>query len=107
MAKMYFMAVVAPDEINEDVLKWKNYMKEHHGCVVALRSPAHITLIPPFWMDESLEEKLISSINQFSEDKALFEIRLKNFSAFKPRVIFLHVEQNEKLQKLQSELQEF
>ena len=104
---MYFIAVVAPKEINEDVLKWKNYMKEHHGCVVALRSPAHITLIPPFWMDESLEAKLISSITQFSEDKESFGISLKNFSAFKPRVIFLHVEASERLQKLHSELQEF
>jgi len=104
MAKMYFIAVVAPDEINEQVLKWKNYMKENHGCVVALRSPAHITLVPPFWMDESLQSKLISSITEFSKVQRPFQIRLKNFSAFKPRVIFLFVEPNQELEGMQNEL---
>jgi 2'-5' RNA ligase len=104
---MYFIALVAPEEINEKVLTWKNYMKEHYGCVVALRSPAHITLIPPFWMDESLQSKLISDISEFSTGKNSIGINLKNFSAFKPRVIFLYVEPNNQLQQLHADLQTF
>src|SRR5437773_11355622 len=104
---MYFIGVVAPEEINRQVLQWKNYMKEHHGCVVALRSPVHITLIPPFWMDESLEQDLENVLAEFSKQKKPFEIFLKNFSAFKPRVIYIPVEPNESLQKLQPELQQW
>ena len=47
---MYFIALVASDEINQQVLKWKLMMKEKYKCEVALKSPAHITLIPPVWM---------------------------------------------------------
>jgi len=107
MARMYFIALVAPQEINEKVLTWKNYMKEHHGCVVALRSPAHVTLIPPFWMDESKQSTLISNITEFSTDKNSFDIGLKNFSCFKPRVIYIQVEPNDRLQQIHRELVEF
>jgi len=107
MAEMYFVALVAPKEINDDVLRWKNAMKERFDCSVALRSPAHITLVPPFWMDESLENKLQNEIRDFSQRQASFEINLKNFSAFKPRVIFVDVIANYFLQTFQAHLLQF
>ena len=88
---MYFIAIIAPEEINQQVLKWKNYFKDHFECTVALKSPAHITLIPPFWMKEDLEDDLINSIKDFSGTKNKFEITLKDFEAFKPKVIFVDV----------------
>ena len=63
---MYFIALVAPEDINKQVLKWKHWMKERYRCEVALRSPAHITLVPPFWMKPDLENKLARSITDFS-----------------------------------------
>jgi len=107
MANMYFMALVAPKEINEDILKWKQFMKEQFGCVVALRSPAHITLIPPFWMDNSLENKLQDEISNFSQKQISFEITLKNFAAFKPRVIYVGVDPNSSLNILQEDFLQF
>jgi 2'-5' RNA ligase len=98
---------VAPQEINENVLKWKNFFKERFGCIVALKSPAHITLIPPFWMNEDLEPDLIKSIAEFSNTKNKFEIELKNFAAFKPRVIYVDVIKNAKLDDLHSFLNNF
>jgi len=92
---MYFAAIVAPEEINQQVLKWKNFFKERYECTVALKSPAHITLLPPFWMNEELENDLINSIREFSITKNKFEITLKDFSAFKPKVIFIDVVKNE------------
>jgi 2'-5' RNA ligase len=50
--KMYFVAILAPEKINADALKWKLYFREKFGCRAALHSPAHITLVPPFWMKE-------------------------------------------------------
>jgi 2'-5' RNA ligase len=104
---MYFIAIIAPAEINEEVLKWKLFMKERFGCVVALRSPSHITLIPPFWMEQARESKLKQAITGFAGKKGSFEINLKDFSAFKPRVIYVDVVPNESLQKLHAELQDF
>ena len=104
---MYFVALVAPREINQQVLKWKNYFKEHFKCIVALKSPAHITLIPPFWMNEELEDALISSINEFSATKNKFELQLKDFAAFKPKVIYVDVIKNEMLIELYDSLFNF
>ena len=91
---MYFVALVAPPGINEDVLKWKNFFRERYECMVALKSPAHITLIPPFWMKEELEDDLIRSLEEFSVAKNKFPVELKNFDAFKPTVIYVDVLKN-------------
>src|SRR5262245_23378671 len=104
---MYFMAIVAPEEVNDTVLKWKELMKERFGCVVALRSPAHITLIPPFWLDEKEEHHLRDVIDEFSQSCTGFEVCLKNFEAFKPRVIYVDVVPNNELQSLHTRLEEF
>src|SRR6188768_2395124 len=97
---MYFIALVAPEEIDQQVLKWKNLFKERYECTVALKSPAHITLLPPFWMNEDLEDDLVNSIKDFSSTKKRFEIALKDFAAFKPKVIFVDVVKNEVLNDL-------
>jgi 2'-5' RNA ligase len=107
MAGMYFIALVAPGDINGQVLKWKNFMKERYDCVVALRSPAHITIIPPFWMEDPLEEILKTDLDSFSSGQEPFQIELKDFGAFKPRVIFVDLLPNPSLHSLQSALQEF
>src|SRR3981081_1230521 len=105
--EMYFIGMVAPEEINQQVLKWKNLMKEKFECTVALRSPAHITLIPPFWMKAELEDELIETIDKFSEHRNQFMIQLKSFSCFKPSVLFLEVIKNEQLALLRTDLEDF
>ena len=104
---MYFIAIVAPEEINQQVLKWKNFFKERYECSVALKSPAHITIIPPFWMNEELENDLINSIREFSISKPKFEITLQNFAAFSPKVIFVDVVKNEILNGLYRSFADF
>jgi 2'-5' RNA ligase len=106
MARMYFIALVLPREINEEILKWKLFMKDHFKCLVALRSPAHITLVPPFWMNDDLENKLGDAISQFSQQQLPFEINLKNFAAFKPMVIYADVLSTAHLQTLHAQLRE-
>lgn len=104
---MYYIAIVAPAEINEQVLKWKNYFKDHFECTAALKSPAHLTLIPPFWMKEDLENDLANSIKDFSLAKNKFEITLKDFAAFKPKVIFANVVKNEILDLFHQSFEDF
>jgi len=104
---MYFVALVAPEEINLQVLKWKNFFKEKYGCTVALKSPAHITLLPPFWMNEDLENGLIHSIDEFSAVKNKFEVSLRGFAAFKPKVIYVDVLKNKILDEFHESLNDF
>jgi 2'-5' RNA ligase len=104
--EMYFVALVAPPAINEKVLTWKQKMQQEYDCRVALKSPAHVTLISPFWMNEALEKDLQHALNEFSKKQASFTVSLCNFDFFEPRVIFLRVEENENLEDLHQRLQQ-
>ncbi len=104
---MYFIALAAPENINQQVLKWKLWMKENHRCEAALRSPAHITLIPPFWMNPEQESELIHSLTEFSTARDPFPVQLNNFSNFSPRVIFIDVLTTKDLEALKNDLQHF
>ena len=100
---MYFIALVAPGEINTQVLKWKHFMKEHFGCSVALRSPAHITLLPPFWLEDTKEIELQQILGSFTSDIAELEIQLDGFSHFGNRVLFVKVRENLALEQLRNQ----
>ena len=86
---MYFIAIVLPSHLNEKVLKYKKMMFEKYNCTVGLKSPAHITLVPPFWMDEEKERGLIDVIDTLSKKLQPFPVSTNNFSAFKPKTIFI------------------
>ena len=104
---MYFIAIVAPEEINQQVLNWKKFFKERYGCAVALKSPAHITILPPFWMKEDLESDLINSIREFGITKNKFALSLKDFAAFPPKVIFVDTVKNKILDDLYQSFADF
>jgi 2'-5' RNA ligase len=103
----YFIAIVAPEQINQQVLEWKQYMLQHFNCKVALKSPAHITLIPPFIMADELLPQMEVQLESFSIRQQSFPIQLKNFAAFKPRVLYVHVQPNTHLSELQANLEAF
>lgn len=92
--------MVLPPALNEEILKLKKWAHEHWGCKVGLKSPAHITLLPPFWMPENLQEDLIRHMENLYHPMPPFIIRTANFSAFKPRTIFIDVVVDDQLQHL-------
>ena len=71
---MYFVAIVCPEQINEKVLQFKNWMKTRFDCTVALKSPAHITLVAPFWLENEKEAELIVSLMAFRSTTGHFDI---------------------------------
>jgi len=91
---MYFAAIVCPAQVNEKVLQFKHWMKERFGCVVALKSPAHITLIPPFWFQQEKENELLQALQSFKSGIAIQEIELDSFLHFGKRVLYVHVKEN-------------
>lgn len=103
---MYFIALVLPPELDQQVLKYKTWMFEKFGCTVGLKSPAHITLIAPFWMEETKENELIGDIEKFTGRKE-FEISTKHFSSFRPRTIFIEPESCKDLENLKREMDHY
>ena len=100
---MYFIAIACHAEVNEKVLLFKSWMKEQFGCVVALRSPAHITLVPPFWLEEMKEIELQQALQSFSLNMDDVEIILQGFSHFSNRVLFINVKENPALEKIKQQ----
>lgn len=105
--QMYFIAMVLPGDLDKKVQKWKELMHEKYGCTVGLRSPAHITLIPPFWMNEEKEQQLIADVDVISSFVQPFTISINNFSAFKPGTIFADVVVDEVLTELKAAVDDF
>ncbi len=104
---MYFVAVVLPPDLNEKVFIWKQYMFQQYKCAVGLKSPAHITIIPPFWMHPDKEDEFISEVDLLSAQIQPFPIATNNFSAFKPRTLFIDVKENHDLINLKSKASNF
>jgi 2'-5' RNA ligase len=99
---MYYVALILPEILNEKVLYYKQMMLDKYGCKVGLKSPAHITMIPPFWMHPDKEPSLISDLDRLSSGIQPFTVRTNNFSAFKPRTLFIAVADNQSLSLLKS-----
>ena len=103
---MYFVAILVNDEIATEAIRHKNFMLEQFGCKAALRSPPHVTLIPPFNMKEDLRENLINSMDAFASTRIPFDFNVKDFGSFPPRVIFINVILNDALNSLHSGLED-
>jgi 2'-5' RNA ligase len=86
---MYFIAIVLPAELNKKVLKWKNFMNERFGCKVGLKSPAHITLTSPFWMQGDKDKKLTRDVGAISLFAQPFAIVANNFPHLNPELFIL------------------
>ena len=100
---MYFVAIVLPVELDQKVLKYKQFMIDKYGSAVGLKSPAHITLVPPFWLEADREPLLLEHFQRFQSTPRNFEVKLKGFGHFRKRVLFVAVDDNPNLDILQHE----
>ena len=102
---MFFVAIICPPSVEKKVLEYKRRMKEQFGCTVALKSPAHITLIPPFWLEDESETTLVDTLQLFSSDIDTLEIHLNGFSHFGKRVLFVKVNENPALEEIKKQVE--
>ncbi len=102
---MYYAAVLCPEWLNKKILQFKNHMKAEFGCTIALKSPAHITLVPPFWFENVREKELLNALLSFWSELEPFEINLGGFDHFNQRVLFVSVDRNPELKRLKEELE--
>jgi 2'-5' RNA ligase len=103
---MFFIAVICPPEIDKKIQAYKLWMRDRFGCTAALKSPAHITLIPPFWLHNEKEQRLIDTVHCFQSQIQSFKIHLQQFSHFSNRVIFAAVQENHQLGSLRKAVED-
>ena len=104
---LYFIALLPPTPLLEEIDVLKHHFKEAYGSKAALNSPPHLTLHMPFQWKEEKETKLIDALSSFSKGQHRFKIHLENFGCFEPRVIFITVRANPGLDLLQKNLHQF
>ena len=102
MKSLYFIAIIPPAEIQKEVSGFKYEAALHFNSKRALNSPAHITLVPPFWITQDRLVSVEEILKNFHLEA--FYITLFGFDCFKPRVVFVNIQENKNLQTLYSEL---
>lgn len=102
--QLYFIALVPPEPLLSEAWRLKEYFRDTYGSKASLNSPPHITLHAPFQLINE-EEALIGALQQTAEGFRPFEVALKDFAAFAPRVIYIDVEKSQKMEELQQKLQ--
>lgn len=103
-SKLYFIAIVPPSPVFEQAQALKVHFRDQYNSKASLNSPPHITLHMPFQWKEKKEDDLIVTLNNFTINKSGFNLKLKNFSCFSPKVIFIDVETNQHLKTLHEDL---
>lgn len=101
MENLYFIAIVPPVEIQEEITWFKEEIAMRYGSKHALNAPPHITLHMPFRWKDKKRAKLLEVMELLNSELQSFEIALKDFGFFEPRVVFVSVEENDKLNQLQ------
>ncbi len=99
---LYFIAILPPEDVRNIISGLKEYMKENYKAAHALKSPPHITLIPPFRWPETDQDIIIREIERFSEKEKAFTVTLKDYGAFPPRVLYINISRNRILEDLYS-----
>lgn len=101
MESLYFVAVVLPTALEFEIKKIKEEIARDYNSRHALRSPAHITLHMPFRWKDKKKDKLIHTLSQVALHRRSFELTLKDFGCFRPRVIYINVAEELQLNDLQ------
>ncbi len=107
LTNRYFIALLPPQEIQEQITEIKQYFAENYGSSGALKSPPHITLQPPFkWVTAEIG-KVEESLEKFAIAHQPIPITLSGFAAFPPRVIYANPLKTPGLLEIEKDLSEY
>lgn len=101
---LYFIAIVPHQEIKDVIHSFKKDMAERFASKAALNSPPHITLHMPFRLADKKVPLLEEILAQIAADTSDFNIQLKDFGCFPPRVVFVGIQESNALELLQKKV---
>jgi 2'-5' RNA ligase len=100
---LYYVALICPDAIDESFRGFKDYMFQKYGCKAAGKSPAHITVVPPFRAEDDLEKNLSDFVTTFNFGIVPFDVVLSGYGNFGDRVLYVDVQPNNALVQLEQD----
>ena len=103
---MYYIAVLPPESIRDEVKGFKEEIRERFHSSHALRSPAHITLQMPFHFEESRVAELTDKIARLAQKLTPVTCELEHFGHFGNRVVYVNVKPSPTLNLYRQQLQQ-
>lgn len=97
---LFFIALLPPPDIQREVTDFKNFIADGWHARHALKSPPHLTLVPPFEWPQGELAPLRSFLEKFARNEPAFMLSLDNFGAFAPRVVFVKPYPSEALDRM-------
>ncbi len=94
---LYYVAWVIQGEWAHKIQSLKEYACTHFDTCKALRSPAHVTIIPPFKIKNTELPDLCNKILLWSQKIPYFIWKVNGVSHFDNRVIYVDVESAESI----------
>ncbi|KGO91063.1 2'-5' RNA ligase family protein [Flavobacterium subsaxonicum] len=90
---LYFIALVPPKDISDEVTAFRNDFALNYNSKAALKNMPHITLKAPFKIDAAKHTEVLSWFANLPVGEKSFEVELKDFDVFdnpKNPVVFVH-----------------
>lgn len=100
MRALYFIAILPPVQVSDLLQEIRLECSRKFGVFKALRPPVHITLYPPFHLEESCEGNLIRLVNEGTRSLPSFTMQLENYGSFARKVVYVHAIKNHGLENL-------
>ena len=86
---LWFVAVIPPEPVLSEIQDFKVVVKKRFNSAHALRSPAHVTLFPPFRAGAKKVELCRRILHEVAGLHRPFIMPLEGFAAFRPQVLYV------------------
>ncbi|MCP4457211.1 MAG: 2'-5' RNA ligase family protein [Cytophagales bacterium] len=98
---LYFIAIIPSPNVQKKITDLKHEVSDRFNSKMALKSPGHITMHMPFRWKDKRKNELMVLMEKLNDGLVPFEVQLKDFGFFEPRVVYVNVVESEPLRALQ------
>lgn len=102
----YFIALLPPQDLQTEMRQIQQHFETTYHLKRKANSPPHITMYPPFEMNEEDVPLLVETLTEFVQYNREIPIQLAGFGAFKPRVVFIEPLKTPELMQVQESLKQ-
>lgn len=101
---LYFLALIPPDPLGLELNKLKQELAVQYQTFSALKSPSHITILPPLRLGQEQREKIAALLKTSTGNQQPFLVQFKGYNHFGERTLFIEVETNNGIKQLQEKV---
>ena len=94
------IALIIPEPLKTLVIEEQELIRDRWGPKHALRTPPHLTIIPPIEVSDEEITRLWTLAKEIANQTGPFEIEFNGYGAFKPRVVFINLQASSPLEHL-------